>query len=175
MRTTTVKAVFIDYIQLLSSRAYRKAHLQRTEELKEICKDLKNLSIETQLPIIVAAQLNREANSPLELHSQKIAEAADLERIANKILCLWNTSFVAQKSKDSAKELEALEAKHGFKLGEGGKIYAKLTKNRGGVVGLEAVFNFNGNTGVIEGNYKPEAEQESLPFGVTERDESDPF
>lgn len=172
---TKVKAVFIDYIQLLSSRAYRKAHLQRTEELKEICKDLKNLSIETQLPIIVAAQLNREANSPLELHSQKIAEAADLERIANKILCLWNTSFVAQKSKDSAKELEALEAKHGFKLGEGGKIYAKLTKNRGGVVGLEAVFNFNGNTGVIEGNYKPEAEQESLPFGATERDESDPF
>ena len=123
----------------------------------------------------MAAQLNREANSPLELHSQKIAEAADLERIANKILCLWNTSFVAQKSKDRAKELEALETKHGFKLGEGGKIYAKLTKNRGGVVGLEAVFNFNGNTGVIEGNYKPEAEQESLPFGATERDESDPF
>lgn len=156
---TKVKAVFIDYIQLLRSRAYQKAHLQRTEELKEICKDLKNLSIETQLPIIVAAQLNREATSPLELHSQKIAEAADLERIANKILCLWNTSFVAQKTEGNKKKLEAMEAKLGFKLGEGGKIYAKLTKNRGGVVGLEAVLNFNGNTGVIEGNYKPEAEQ----------------
>ena len=163
---TKVKAVFIDYIQLLSSGAYRRAHLQRTEELKEICKDLKNLSIDTQLPIVVAAQLNREANSPLELHSQRIAEAADLERIANKILCLWNTSFVAQKSKDSVKELEALEKRLGFELGTGGKIYAKLTKNRGGVVGLEAVFPYDGNTGVVKGNHNPEEpEQLNLPFG----------
>jgi len=170
---TKVKAVFIDYIQLLSSREYKKAHLQRTEELKEICKDLKNLAIDTQLPIIVAAQLNREANSPLELHSQRIAEAADLERIANKILCLWNTSFVAQKSKDSAKELEALEKKHGFKLGDGGEIYAKLTKNRGGVVGLEAVFSYDGNTGVVRGNHKPEKPQQSgLPFERREEEES---
>lgn len=173
---TKVKAVFIDYIQLLSSRAYRKARLQRTEELKEICKDLKNLSIDTQLPIVVAAQLNREANSPLELHSQRIAEAADLERIANKILCIWNSSFVAQKSKDSAKELEALENRHNFKLGEGGKIYVKLTKNRGGVVGLEAVFPYDGNTGVIRGNYKPElTEQSDRPFPAPERSQNDVF
>lgn len=171
---TKVKAVFVDYIQLLSSRAYKKAHLQRTEELKEICKDLKNLSIDTQLPIVVAAQLNREANSPLELHSQRIAEAADLERIANKILCLWNTSFEAQKSKDSKKELEALETKHGFKLGEGGTIYAKLTKNRGGVVGLEAALPYNGNTGVVEGNHKGEPQQ-SLPFEPMQDDNNDPF
>lgn len=173
---TKVKAVFIDYIQLLSSRAYRKARLQRTEELKEICKDLKNLSIDTQLPIVVAAQLNREANSPLELHSQRIAEAADLERIANKILCLWNTSFVAQKSKDSAKELETMENNPSldFKLGDGGKIYAKLTKNRGGVVGLESVFPYDGNTGVIRGNHKPERpEQSDLPFPAQEASDED--
>lgn len=174
---TKVKAVFIDYIQLLSSRAYKRMRLQRTEELKEICKDLKNLSIETQLPIVVAAQLNREANSPLELHSQKIAEAADLERIANKILCLWNTSFVAQKSKESTRELEALETRLDFKLGSGGKIYAKLTKNRGGVVGLEAVFDFNGNTGVIEGNCKKNAAptQENLPFEAQQPNGDDIF
>lgn len=169
---TKVKAVFIDYIQLLSSREYKKAHLQRTEELKEICKDLKNLAIDTQLPIVVAAQMNRTTTSPLELFSQNLGEAADLERIANKILCLWNTSFVAQKSKDSAKELEALEKKHGFKLGDGGQIYAKLTKNRGGVVGLEAVFSYDGNTGVIRGNHKPEKPQQSgLPFERQEEEE----
>lgn len=143
---TKVRAVFIDYIQLLSKRGNK---LQRTEELKDICKDLKNLAVESQLPIVVAAQLNREANSPLELHSQRIAEAADLERIANKILCLWNTSFPAQKSKDSQSELNSLQERLGFELGKSGKIYAKLTKNRGGVVGLEAVLDFNGNTGVI--------------------------
>ena len=179
---TKVKAVFIDYIQLLSSRAYKKMRLPRTEELKEICKDLKNLCIDTQLPIIVAAQLNREANSPLELHSQRIAEAADLERIANKVLCLWNSSFVAQKSKDSTKELDALEQRfstekeHPFKLGIGGKIYAKLTKNRGGVVGLEAVFTYDGNTGIIQGNHTQELpEQSNIPFSAPENSEEDPF
>ena len=148
---TKVKAVFIDYIQLLSSTEYRRRRMPRTEEIKEICKDLKDLCVETNLPIVVAAQLNRQVNSPLEMYSQNLAEAADLERIANKVLCLWNTAFQAQK-KDNAKELEELEKKLGFTLGSGGKIYAKLTKNRGGVVGLEAAFMWNGNTGVISGN-----------------------
>lgn len=157
---TKVKAVFIDYIQLLSKNGNRK---QRTEELKDICKDLKDLCIETQLPIVVAAQANREVTSPLEMHSQKIAEAADLERIANKILFIWNSNFAAQKSKDSSKEIEAFETRTRIKLGCGGRIYAKLTKNRGGVVNMEAVLRYNGNTGVIKPNCNEEQDKDS-PF-----------
>lgn len=170
---TKVKAVFIDYIQLLSKNGNRK---QRTEELKDICKDFKDLSVQTQLPIIVAAQANREVTSPLEMHSQKIAEAADLERIANKILFIWNSSFVAQKSKDSKGELETFEANKGIKLGTSGKIYAKLTKNRGGVVNIDAVLEYNGNTGVIAPNCKPVApEQGTLNLETTETKPFDPF
>ena len=168
-----VKAVFVDYIQLLSSRAYRRARVPRTEELKEICKDLKNLCVETQLPLVVAAQLNRATTSPLEMHSQNLAEAADLERIANKVLCLWNTSFPAQKSKDSKQELEELEKRHNLKLGEPGKMFFKLTKNRGGVAGLEGSFEFDGNKGIIKGNYNPTSteKQEDLPFEGGEEEE----
>lgn len=170
---TKVRAVFIDYIQLLSKNGNRK---QRTEELKDICKDLKDLCIETQLPVVVAAQANREVTSPLEMHSQKIAEAADLERIANKILFIWNSSFTAQKSKDAKSEIETFEARTGVKLGTSGKIYAKLTKNRGGVVGIEAILNYNGNTGIIEPNSKPpEPSQSNLSFETPDEDESDPF
>lgn len=162
---TKVKAVFIDYIQLLSKNGNRK---QRTEELKDICKDLKDLCIETQLPIVVAAQANREVTSPLEMHSQKIAEAADLERIANKVLFIWNSSFEPQKSKDSKAELEKFENRTGIKLGTSGKIYAKLTKNRGGIVGIEAILNYNGNTGIVEPNYKPteylQSNESIIPF-----------
>lgn len=166
---TKVRAVFIDYIQLLSKNGNRK---QRTEELKEICKDLKDLCIETQLPIVVAAQANREVTSPLEMHSQKIAEAADLERIANKILFIWNSSFAAQKSKDSKTELENFETRTGVKLGTSGKIYAKLTKNRGGVVGIEAILNYNGNTGIVEPNCKPlEVQQSTMNFDEPQQEE----
>ena len=113
----------------------------------------------------MAAQANREVTSPLEMHSQKIAEAADLERIANKILFIWNSNFTAQKSKDSKSEIEAFEKRTGIKLGNGGKIYAKLTKNRGGVVNIEATLDYNGNTGVIKPNCNAvEPEQASMSF-----------
>ena len=167
---TKVRAVFIDYIQLLSKNGNRK---QRTEELKDICKELKDLCVETQIPIVVAAQANRETTSPLEMHSQKIAEAADLERIANKILFIWNSSFVAQKSKDNKKDIEDFESRTGINLGSSGKIYARLTKNRGGVVGVEAVLNYNGNTGIIEPNCDPiDTSQSTIPY---EDQEYDPF
>ena len=156
-RNRKVKAVFIDYIQLLNKNGNRK---QRTEELKEICKDLKDLSIKTQLPIIVAAQLNRETKSPLDLHSQNIAEAADLERIANKIICLWNSDFKAQKSGDIKKQLEDWEKDTCITLGQGGKIYAKMTKNRGGMVGIEAVLEYRKNEGVIVPNYVKSSQNE---------------
>ncbi|MEE0267878.1 MAG: DnaB-like helicase C-terminal domain-containing protein [Bacteroidales bacterium] len=148
-----IKAVFIDYIQLLNNTEYRAKRMVRTEELKEICKDLKNLAVGYDLPIVVAAQMNRETKSPIDMHSQNIAEAADLERIANKIICIWNSSFTAQKSEKNGKELNDFESNK-MRLGVGGKIYAKLTKNRGGVVGLDAVLDYIGNTGVIVHNYK---------------------
>ena len=160
---TKVKAVFVDYVQLLSKNGNRK---QRTEELKEICQDLKNLCISEQIALVVAAQANRETTSPLEMHSQKIAEASDLERIANKIIFLWNSSFGAQKSKDSKKDLEQWEKANSIVLGESGKMYIKLTKNRGGVVGLDAVLEYNGNTGVIKPNCEPLTEKQAeIEFG----------
>lgn len=156
-----VKAVFIDYIQFMRKNGNRK---QRTEEVKDICIELKDLCVETQLPIIVGAQANREVTSPLEMHSQRIAEAADLERIANKIVFIWNSHFSAQKSKDSKSELEEFEQRTGVTIGKDGKIYAKLTKNRGGRVNIEAVLEYNGNTGVIMPNYEPKPEQGNLSF-----------
>jgi hypothetical protein len=136
----------------------------RTEELKEMCKDFKNLAVGYDLPIVVAAQLNREATSPLEMHSQNIAEAADLERIANKILCMWNSSFSAQKEGKNNKELERFQTER-MQLGVGGNMYLKMTKNRGGVAGLDVVLDYIGNTGIIVPNYQEKApEQSNLPF-----------
>ena len=153
-----VKAVFVDYIQLLYKRGCK---LQRTEELKAICQDLKDLSVDTQIPIIVAAQANREVTSPLEMHSQKIAEAADLERIAHKVIFVWDTAFVAQKSKDSKKELDELEERLRVKLGQPGKLIAKLTKYRGGEVNMEAVLSYNANTGVIYSNIQSGTDEQA--------------
>ena len=37
----------------------------------------------------------------------------------------------------------------GFILGEGGKIYAKITKNRGGTPYIDTILKFRGETGRI--------------------------
>lgn len=145
-----VKAVYIDYIQLLRLEGYKG---DRRSELCNICDLFNNLAIDRALPIVMAAQLNRDAASPLEMHNQNIAESADIERYANTILTLWNSAFKATtRSKADDKELEKLHAEKNFTLGTGGKLYAKLTKNRGGAVGVEAVLDHNGNTGVISQN-----------------------
>lgn len=167
-KQTKVKAVLVDYIQLLHTRGTR---LQRREELGEMCKSLWRLANEVSLPIVLAAQLNREAYSPLDMTSQNIAEAADIERSANVIILLWNSAFYPTPQKSSyyrsnkgeqtlTDEAKRIEGRDGFQIGTGGKIYAKITKSRLNAPNADAVLDFNGNTGKISENYsKPQPSQ----------------
>lgn len=162
-RQRPAKAVFVDYIQLLHTAGTK---LQRREELGEMCKQLWKLATELSIPIVLAAQLNRETYSPTDMTSQNIAEAADIERSANTIVLLWNSAFDATPQKSSYYTFQTKKgerekvltgegkkiADKGFNLGAAGQIYAKITKNRGGAPNGDAVFNFNGNTGRIEQN-----------------------
>ncbi len=146
-KQTKVKAVFIDYIQLLRLEGYKG---ERRSELCDICNLFNTLAIDLSLPIVMATQLNRKAGSPLDMHAQNIAESADIERYANTLICLWNSSFKSTtESASTAKELESHQTKHGYTLGTAGKIYVKIAKNRGGIVGLEGTLDYNGNTGVM--------------------------
>ena len=146
-KSQKIKAVFVDYVQLL----YKAGNsLRRNEELKEIAKDLRQTAKDLTLPIILAAQLNREAKSPTEMHSQNIADSADLEREANKVILLWNSAFVPLNG--STYDSEKIEKGKRLDMGQAGRIYAKISKNRGGIPSIDATFNFNGNTGVIEPN-----------------------
>jgi len=145
-RSLKVKAVFVDYIQLL----YRENNkLQRNEELKEIAKSLRQTAKSLKLPIVLAAQLNREAKSPTEMHSQNIADSADLEREANKVLLLWNSAFPATNG-NNYNETKIADKEKRPSLGTGGQIYGLLSKNRGGLPYIDALLKFDGNTGVVE-------------------------
>lgn len=150
-----VKAVFVDYVQLLYKEGNR---LQRNEELKEIAKELRQTAKSLKLPIVLAAQLNRDAKSPTEMHSQNIADSADLEREANKVILLWSSSFAPTNG--SSYDERKIEVEKRPELGRGGQIYAKLAKNRGGIPSIDALLSFNGNTGRIETNYEDDLPEE---------------
>ena len=83
-----VGAVFVDYMQLLSTDA---RNYSRHDELKDICKALRDCAARTELPIIIAAQFNRAVlqDGIDNITVANIAEGADVERIAHDIYLLW--------------------------------------------------------------------------------------
>ena len=137
-------AIFIDYIQLLNLPEGKYKTYSRQEEIKEICIALKDVAVETGLPIILGAQFNREVVNQLRIHATNIGEAGDIERIANLIVGFWNNNF-----KPLAKEGELNEINNkGATTPD--TLYTTILKNRGGRVGLEEILSFNGNTGKIK-------------------------
>ena len=137
-------AIFIDYIQLLNLPEGKYKTYSRQEEIKEICIALKDVAVETGLPIILGAQFNREVVNQLRIHATKIGEAGDIERIANLIVGFWNNNFKPLATEGELNEIN----KKGATTPD--TLYTTILKNRGGRVGLEEILSFNGNTGKIK-------------------------
>jgi len=136
-------AIFIDYIQLLNLEG-NKAY-SRQEELKEICIALKDVAVDTGLPIILGAQFNREVVNHLRIHPTRIGEAGDIERIANLIVGFWDNRFKPTGLSD-VEQKEITEKG----INAPGTLYTTILKNRGGKVGLKEMLSYNSNTGKIK-------------------------
>ena len=145
-----IAGVFIDYFQLLNlpggvKRAERIN--SRQEELKRICIALKDVAVDTGLPLCLTAQFNREVYNLLDIHPTKIREAADIEQIVNTLVGLWNLG-----KKDVAKETTGGNLNE-IKLRTGGAesgMYVELLKSRDLSTGIYEVLEFNGNTGKVK-------------------------
>ena len=136
--------IFIDYIQLLSLPEGKYKTYSRQEEIKEICIALKDVAVETGLPIILGAQFNRQVINQLKIHPTNIGEAGDIERIANLIVGFWNNNFKPLATNGELNEISSKGATTPDTL------YTTILKNRGGRVGLEEILSFNGNIGKIK-------------------------
>lgn len=149
--TANLRAVFIDYVQLLKIYG---CTLQKREELSLIAQTLWQTANALNVPIVLGAQFNRNTCTPVDMHPQNIAESADLERSANTILGLWNSKYDLLENgnyrlknglTEPAKRIEGM----GFTPTIGGKMYAKLLKCRGGEPNTDIVLQFDGNRGTI--------------------------
>jgi DNA primase catalytic core len=141
---TDVGAVFIDYMQLLSTPKGKYKTYSRQEELKTICLELKDLSVDTGIPIILGAQFNREVVNPLLIHPTKIGEAGDIERIANLIVGLWDNKFKSMGTKDELKEIDNIIGSNP------NTMYANILKRRGYTVNIYENLEYDGNLGLIK-------------------------
>ncbi len=149
-----IKAVFVDYVQLIR----RMKETGNTKvDISYVMRTLQDFAVlKAKLPIILAAQLNRSAGSPLDLHNQNMADASDIEHNAGMVIMEYNSSFrplngSSWDKPESKSERERL-AHLGLLPGTPGKMYILITKWRGGPRGTEAVLDFDQNTGLIVEN-----------------------
>lgn len=144
-----IRAVFVDFIQRLSHGGKVG---DRKEDLRLVAEDLQNYTKEAQVPVIVAVQLNRATPSPVRMGANNLAESADLTRYAETIVCLWDSAKSEDISDDKfiGSEEERRLKDRGFYSGTPGSLYARITKNKEGESGIDAVLTFYGKTGRIE-------------------------
>ena len=142
-----IGGIFIDYFQLLKLPTDRyKNYGSRQEELKQICIALKDVAVDTGLPLILAAQFNRTVTNLMRLHPTNIGEAGDIERIVNTLIGLWNLhKKTAIKGTTDAEADVIHQRTNGVEEG----MYLEILKARDLPTGAYEILDYNGNTGKI--------------------------
>ena len=145
-KNTNVGMVCIDYMQLLKL-GLSSFGGSRQEELKQVCLLLKDCAIETGLPILLAAQFNRQVTCEADLSPIYISEAGDIERVANMIIGFWNRNFDGFTK-------EGNKSKNGKVIPKEPTIYMEILKGRETGSGHSEVFDFDGNSGKLKQKQK---------------------
>lgn len=156
-RQPKTAGVFIDYFQLLNlpSEA-RRGSGSRQEELKQVCLSLKSVAVSTGLPIVLAAQFNREVTNLERLHPTNIGEAGDIERIVNTLVGVWSMykkpvlkGMGEAEEKAITQKVETVNQNRKTKISEEKGMYIEILKSRDLASGGWSILDYNGNTGRI--------------------------
>ncbi|MFP4106328.1 MAG: replicative DNA helicase [Phycisphaerae bacterium] len=91
--THDIKAVFVDYLQLMTYHG--RGDVSRQQQIGEISRGLKALARELEIPVVVAAQLNR-GPADRENHRPRMSdlrESGSIEQDADVIMLLHNEDY----------------------------------------------------------------------------------
>lgn len=121
--------IVIDYLQLMVP-VMTKANSSRTEEVGDMSRKMKILAKDFDVPVLLLAQLNRNANVTERPNLKDLRESGSIEQDADKVIFIW--SLNADKSasdfheyRDEAAQREALRK-------EQMKVMITVAKNRQG-------------------------------------------
>jgi len=134
-----IGGVFIDYIQRMKTDA--KTQDMRTK-IAHISDSVLQIAKESELPIILGAQLNRATQDSKggKPKLENLKEAGNLEEDANTVLSVYNES----REKDETSEGDSYKGLREVKL------EIKALKNREGEVNQTTLLSFDKWTGVIK-------------------------
>ena len=159
---TNIGVIFIDYVQIINLKESKNS--SRQGEVKKIMEMLKDVSVNTGLPIVLGSQFNRTVTNHLELVNTRLGEAGDIERGANLILAIWNNNDPNLKvGKDLKTEFKIEITNKGYDATN--TLYIKTLKNRGGRADIQGLLTWNGNTKVIESFSNSELDRLAYAIG----------
>jgi len=108
-----VKAIFVDYLQLLKSPS-KRASASRVTEIADVSVALKEIAKELKIPVVAAAQLNRsvEQRTNGKPKLSDLRESGQIEQDAD-IVCLLHRLPPSEEEDGSEKEVAEMSlAKH---------------------------------------------------------------
>ena len=184
--TRSVSVVCIDYAQLIYSEDYSR---QRTEEIKKVVNDIKDFANKEGLPFVMAAQFNREVNSPVSVDTKNIGEGGDFERIADTCIGLFNLKELhplpsLREEESNAKKLLSDLGVESYAQGDQlrpiqGKLFVRLMKRRYGYYPLDTILDWEGSTKYIKPNFEKALDTEGEQLNIfdieNEEEEDAPF
>ncbi|MGE0433106.1 MAG: replicative DNA helicase [Planctomycetota bacterium] len=98
-----IRAVFIDYLQLMSKPAGLGHNASREQEIATISRGLKGLAREIDIPIVVLAQLNRDVEKRTGTHKPRMSdlrESGSIEQDADVIALLHREHYYTRNEED---------------------------------------------------------------------------
>lgn len=98
---TQLGLIVIDYLQLMQNSKF--SLLNRTQELSQITRSLKNLAREFQVPIIALSQLSRNVESRTNKRPilSDLRESGSIEQDADLVLMLYRESYYFSQTSSS--------------------------------------------------------------------------
>ncbi|HOT30932.1 MAG TPA: replicative DNA helicase [Petrotogaceae bacterium] len=105
-REFAIDAVFIDYIQLMTSRVKDNSE-NRQQEISEISRSLKLLARELDITVIALSQLSRavEQREDKRPRLSDLRESGAIEQDADMVMFLYRDAYYKRKKEDSQNDL----------------------------------------------------------------------
>lgn len=124
--------VVIDYLQLMVP-SLMKANASRTEEVGDMSRKMKLLAKEFDVPVLLLAQLNRNADVTERPNLKDLRESGSIEQDADKVMFIWSEH--ADKSPSDFSEYREDAARVEALRREQQKVTISVAKNRQGESG----------------------------------------